>query len=81
MNYIEHENLSWEEAAICSEYAEKVIGYCRKNEIDLSSPDAAEMAIREFDREVLNFNEWCACDLDDYIGDIIAAIGMTVEAD
>ena len=63
------------------EYAEKVIGYCRKNEIDLSSPAAAEMSIREFDREVLNFNEWCACDLDDYIGDIIAAIGMTVEAD
>jgi len=80
MNYIERENLSWEEAAICSEYAEKVIGYCREKGIDLSGPSAAECRIMEFDREVLNFNEWCACDLDDYIGDIIVAIGMAVEA-
>ena len=81
MNYIERENLSWEEVAICSEYAEKVINYCRENDIDLSSPSAAEYGILEFDREVLNFNEWCACDLDNYIGDIIVAIGMAVEAD
>ena len=79
MNYIEHEDLSWEEEAICSEYAEKVINYCRENDIDLSGPDAAEYGILEFDRNGLNFNEWCACDLDYFIGDIIIAIGMTVE--
>ena len=81
MNYIERGNLSWEEISICSEYAEKVINYCRENDIDLSGPSAAEYGILEFDREVLNFNEWCACELDDYIGDIIVAIGMAVEAD
>ena len=48
MNYIEHEDLSWEEAAICSEYAEKVINYCRENNIDLSGPSDAEFGILEF---------------------------------
>jgi len=79
MNYIEHEDLSWEEVSICSEYAEKVISYCSENDIDLSGPSAAEYGILEFDREVLSFNEWCACDLDNYIGDIIVAVGMAVE--
>lgn len=79
MNYIEHEDLSWEEVAICSEYAEKVINYCRENDIDLSGPSDAEYGILEFDRNGLNFNEWCACDLDYFIGDIIIAIGMILE--
>ena len=81
MTHSLYENFSWEEVSICSEYAEKVINYCRENDIELSGPDIAEYAIRDFDSKVLNFNEWCACDLDYYIDDIIITIGMTVEQD
>ena len=79
MKYIAHEKLGWDEASFCSDYAEKVIDYCRDKGIDLSNPAAAEYAIQEFDRKVTKFNEWCANDLDKYIGDIIAAISKTVK--
>lgn len=76
MKNIEHEDLSWEEVAICNDYAEVVINYCRENDIDLSGPSEAESAILECNREELDFKEWCSLDLEYFLGDIIIAIGM-----
>ena len=79
MKNIGHEDLSWGEVAICNDYAEIVIDYCRENNIDLSGPFEAECGVLECNNKVLNFNEWCAYDLDHYIDDIIITIGMLVE--
>lgn len=79
MKYIVHEKLGWDEASFCSDYAEKVIDYCRDNGIALSDPTSAEYGIREFDRNVTKFSEWCANDLGKYIGDIIAIINKTAK--
>ena len=72
-------NTRYEELFICQKYANEVIGYCDEYNIELLTADDAKEGILEFDRKCIGFKEWFGYDLYDYLGDIIAEIGMILE--
>lgn len=73
------EDMSWSEANWCWEYANQVVDYCNEDGIDLADASNAESAIVQYNEEQRSFCDQYGYELSDYLGTIVANVGMIVE--
>lgn len=71
-------NMSYEELFICEDYANQVFEYCKKHNIDITSPMEAREATLSYNAECDFYNQY-GCNISDYEDAIIGCIGMIVE--
>ena len=76
---MEKEDMSCSEVNWCWEYANQVVDYCNENGIDLSDASNAESAIVQYNEEQCSFCDQYGYELSDYLGTIVADVGMIVE--
>ena len=76
---MEKDDMSCSEVNWCWEYANRVVGYCNVNGIDLSNASDAERAVVQYSKEQRSFAALYGYELSDYLETVVADIGMIVE--